>query len=240
MQESFWWWQRSDRYIISLSPHLDTPFPPFSPSLISLMVSVDVKHHAYFLDQGSISMESGGKWCHKRWFQKEGWTRVYLSRNRKEMVLGGFKKRGEIGFISTETGRKWCQKTWFQKRGGLGFIFIETGRKWCQKKWFQKRGGLRFISTETGRKWCQVVSKEGWTVFSLQKNRKEMVSQNVVSKEGWTRIFSLHRNRKEMVWQKVVFKERWTRVFSLHRNRKEMVSQRWFPKRGGLSSVTPP
>ena len=30
----------------SLGP---TPFPPFSPSLISLMVSVDVKHHVYLL-----------------------------------------------------------------------------------------------------------------------------------------------------------------------------------------------
>ena len=40
---------RSDRYIISLSPHLHTPFPHFPPSLISLMVSVDVKHHAYLL-----------------------------------------------------------------------------------------------------------------------------------------------------------------------------------------------
>ena len=50
MQESFWWWQCSDRYIISLS----LPPPPylpslFSPSLISLMVSVDVKHHVYLL-----------------------------------------------------------------------------------------------------------------------------------------------------------------------------------------------
>ena len=36
----------SDRYIISLSPHFHTP-SPFSPSLISLMVSVDVKHHVY-------------------------------------------------------------------------------------------------------------------------------------------------------------------------------------------------
>ena len=34
--ESFWWWQCSDRYIIF-------PFSSFSPSLISLMVSVDVK-----------------------------------------------------------------------------------------------------------------------------------------------------------------------------------------------------
>ena len=43
---------RSDRYIISLftpSPHLQTPFTPFSPSLISLMVSVDVKLHVYLL-----------------------------------------------------------------------------------------------------------------------------------------------------------------------------------------------
>ena len=47
MQKSFWWWQCSDRYIISLSPHLCTPFPPFSPSLISHTVSVDVKHHVY-------------------------------------------------------------------------------------------------------------------------------------------------------------------------------------------------
>ena len=38
----------SDRYIIYLSPHFHTP-SPFSPSLISLMVSVDVKHHVYLL-----------------------------------------------------------------------------------------------------------------------------------------------------------------------------------------------
>ena len=48
MQKSFWWWQCSDRYIISLFPPPLNHFPPFSPSLISLMVSVDVKHHVYF------------------------------------------------------------------------------------------------------------------------------------------------------------------------------------------------
>ena len=46
MHESFWWRQSSDRYIISLFPYLHNP-PPFSPSLISLMVSVDVKHNVY-------------------------------------------------------------------------------------------------------------------------------------------------------------------------------------------------
>ena len=48
MQESFWWWQCSDRYIISPFPHLHTP-SPFSPALIRLVVSVDVKHHVYLL-----------------------------------------------------------------------------------------------------------------------------------------------------------------------------------------------
>ena len=50
MQESFWWWQCSYTYVYILPLHPPPyPFPPFSPSLISLMVSVDVKHHVYLL-----------------------------------------------------------------------------------------------------------------------------------------------------------------------------------------------
>ena len=44
--QSFWCRQCSDRYIISLSAHLHTPF---TLSLISLIVSVDVKHNVYIL-----------------------------------------------------------------------------------------------------------------------------------------------------------------------------------------------
>ena len=54
MQKSFRWWRCSDRYMVFLSSHLRTPSPPFTPlppSLISLMVSVDVKHHVYLLIQ---------------------------------------------------------------------------------------------------------------------------------------------------------------------------------------------
>ena len=50
-QESFWSWQCSDRYIISPPPP-PYPLPPFSPSLISLMVSVDIKSHVYVLTGG--------------------------------------------------------------------------------------------------------------------------------------------------------------------------------------------
>ena len=60
MQESLWWWQYSGRYIISLFPHLHTPFPPFSPSLISLMVSVEIKHHVYFTLHGGVCGGGGG------------------------------------------------------------------------------------------------------------------------------------------------------------------------------------
>ena len=53
MQKSFWWCQCSDRYIISPpTPNPRPPpyrLPPFSPSLINPMVSVDIKHHVYLL-----------------------------------------------------------------------------------------------------------------------------------------------------------------------------------------------
>ena len=47
LRDLFWWWQCSDRYINSLFPPPPYPLPPppFSPSLISLVVSVDVMHH---------------------------------------------------------------------------------------------------------------------------------------------------------------------------------------------------
>ena len=39
----------SQARILSLFPYFHIPFPSFSPSLISLMVSVDVKHNVYLL-----------------------------------------------------------------------------------------------------------------------------------------------------------------------------------------------
>ena len=43
-------WLSSMPFLMQKSfPHIHTPFSPFSPSLISLMVSVDVKHHVYSL-----------------------------------------------------------------------------------------------------------------------------------------------------------------------------------------------
>ena len=47
MQESFWWRHCNNRYTISLFPHL-------RPSLISLVISVDVKHPVYFPTLGAL------------------------------------------------------------------------------------------------------------------------------------------------------------------------------------------
>ena len=59
MQKAFWWRQCSGRYIIFLSPHLD---PPFSSSLISLMVSVDVKHRERRSENRTQERLRTGRW----------------------------------------------------------------------------------------------------------------------------------------------------------------------------------
>ena len=47
---------------VNVKQHSTTsiPHPPFSPSLISLMVSVDVKHHVY-LSESRRDQEEGGE-----------------------------------------------------------------------------------------------------------------------------------------------------------------------------------
>ena len=56
-------------YIISLFPHLH---PPFAPSLISLMVSVDVKHHVYLLTYSTYILPVVFSWTipptHTSWY----------------------------------------------------------------------------------------------------------------------------------------------------------------------------
>ena len=79
MQASFWWWQCSDRYIISLSPHLHTPF---SLSLINFMVSVDVKYHVYLL---TVRIQYNQHFCESHFlastdtfYCRSSWQHVYF------------------------------------------------------------------------------------------------------------------------------------------------------------------
>ena len=70
MQKSFWWWQCSDIHNLPLPPP-PYPLPPISPSLISLMVSVDVKHHVYLINPFQRA------WCklHQSWKQRRRITK---------------------------------------------------------------------------------------------------------------------------------------------------------------------
>ena len=92
MQKSFWWWQpRSDRYISSLFP-ISTPpslpLPPFSPSLISLMVSVDVKHHVYLhLMCSIIFYSSSGQYRPKKYFNSPSSFKLALLLATSKVLL---------------------------------------------------------------------------------------------------------------------------------------------------------
>ena len=55
--------------MISLSPHLHTPFPPLSLNLISLVISMDVKHHVYFNNLHALSVHCFENWVWPQSFQ---------------------------------------------------------------------------------------------------------------------------------------------------------------------------
>ena len=82
MHESFWWWQCSDRYIISLYPHLHTPFSPF---LTSLAVSADVKHHVY-LTLDSLAREQQEHRDHEQTARLDNSKKCVLRADRKEWI----------------------------------------------------------------------------------------------------------------------------------------------------------
>ena len=89
MQESFWWWQCSDRCIICLYPHppISIPRPPpFSPSLISLMVFVDVKHNVYRLSVKSSLTTSPTKSHCRQQIPMANPDRTHMQRHVKNPV----------------------------------------------------------------------------------------------------------------------------------------------------------
>ena len=56
-----------EKLILCIFHNLHTPFPPFSLSLMNLMVSVDVNHHVYLLTNNGSSWTS---WCLPLWVPK--------------------------------------------------------------------------------------------------------------------------------------------------------------------------
>ena len=119
-------------YIISLSPHLHTPFPP---SLISLMVSVDVKHHVYLLTMrikvpGEIRRSRdlrGGRWswtfklAQKRsWVGRWGWAeKVGLLSLRAVQVVRQQQCNGHV-FVTLPKHSSWNSNCAVHKSLGNG------------------------------------------------------------------------------------------------------------------------
>ena len=131
MQESFWWWQCSDRYIISPSPHLHIPFPPFSPSLISLRVSVDVKHHVYLHDHERLH------WPHFHPFASN--SRLFggnVIQVNNKILICFVKQTTQVPFCKTES-TKLCH---------IASLIFPTAS--CSKAWF--RYGLLRLNNKTG------------------------------------------------------------------------------------------
>ena len=67
-----------------------TPFPPFSPSLISLMVSVDVKHHVYGGQEQSVYTAVDERFSHHSfdWLILQSWR---LMQSQQRSVMSGQK-----------------------------------------------------------------------------------------------------------------------------------------------------
>ena len=115
LQESFWWWQCSDRYIISLSPHLHTrPPPPFSPSLISCTVSVDVKHHVYGLSVLTSLMVSAD--LRQYWTMLTHWSQLvpnnYFSRHPRTHNSSGHEEPLLLPLPPIRPGESGTGKVW--------------------------------------------------------------------------------------------------------------------------------
>ena len=112
MQNSFWWWQCSDRYIISLFPHLQTPPHAFSPSIISRTVSVDVKHHVYLLII-----------CWDRDPKRLGRETIYLTlhslrQNNSSIKMGSYDSRFNVSLIVDGKATRQCphHNFWRERR----------------------------------------------------------------------------------------------------------------------------
>ena len=90
MQKSFWWWQCSDKYIYIYIHTHNLPLPPLhipsplSPSLIGLVVSVDVQHHVHLLTK------SRGEKKMQTWAFSFG-PAQQPARNWKEVVCTGHR-----------------------------------------------------------------------------------------------------------------------------------------------------
>ena len=162
MQESFWWWQCSDRFIISLFPHLHTP------SLISLMVSVDVKHHLHLPANLGCLLQT---YCCLSTGQLE-WVGVCLLAKRLEWV--------GVCLLAKRLG--WVGVCLLAKRlGWVGLCLLAKRLEWV---------GVCLLAKQLG--WvgvCLLAKQLGWVGVCLLAKRLEWVGVCLLAKQlGWVGV----------------------------------------------------
>ena len=131
MQESFWWWQCSDTIvsssvgmIVSLLPPPPYPLPPFSPSIINLTVSVDVKHHVYLLTVGISNVVDGALFRN----ELHVWGDKYFQRKQRDVAPQTLQMSCcdvlHVWHNYTEAAA-WRRMNWtFGSGQGLGYIIL--------------------------------------------------------------------------------------------------------------------
>ena len=155
MQESFWWWQCSDRYIISFFPAPSVPPPPFSPSLISFVVSVDVKHHVYLLTE----------------YYRQRKKRASERASERERERGGGQGGRRLGG-ERKQGEKW------EKKGTL----ISWTRCLIQLEWGRQLRIQPHHCTAIGRVPCLLCSYIHFSLSRVSRRTLDPFSPSLISR----------------------------------------------------------
>ena len=168
IQESFWWWQCSDRYISLPLPPPPYPLPPLSPSLISLTVTVDVKHHVTTCNQyGPWRARSRRRMLSHTNTDPHTYAQTQTHTfSPIPFLLSGAYSRPDITYWLTDrkTPIYSCAYGFFQ---GRALSFVYAGKRKCMSATDMRRSELRWVT----------VKQDVFCRFSKRKTNRRKFTQ---------------------------------------------------------------